>query len=130
MYNTSPEVITTISSDQVVVFGSNESGKHLGGAARQAYKCWGAAYGQGFGQAGSTFAIPTMDWELNQLTLAAVSFYVQRFLRYTVVYPDTTFLVTRIGCGIAGFKDEQIAPLFKDCPSNVHLPAAWVKILS
>jgi O-acetyl-ADP-ribose deacetylase (regulator of RNase III) len=109
------------------VFGSNEAGLHGGGAAREAHIYWGAQIGQGFGEAGFSFAIPTMDWRLQALPLSVIEHYVKRFLAFVEVHPTTRFLVTAIGTGICGYNAAEIAPMFKDAPANCVLPDGWRK---
>lgn len=109
----------------IFVFGSNEAGRHGGGAAYDALRCHRALMGKGFGPNGRSFALPTKDWHINTLPLALVKFYVTRFLAYARSQPKEIFVVTRIGCGLAGFTDEQIAPLFGDAPENCKLPLGW-----
>ena len=109
------------------VFGSNEAGHHAGGAAREAKANWGAREGQGFGEAGASFALPTMDWHLEPLPLPIIKHYVERFLAYATLRPGTRFLVTAIGTGICGYSHAEIAPMFKDAPTNCVLPAEWTK---
>ena len=109
----------------VFVFGSNEAGLHAGGAAYEAHKNWGAKLGCGFGRFGDSFAIPTMNWKLEALSLKMIEHYVQRFLAYAERCPDKTFLVTAIGTGICGYSHAEIAPMFKNAPSNCVLPDEW-----
>ena len=109
------------------VFGSNESGLHAGGAAHTAEVYWGARDGQGFGVAGFSFAIPTMDWRLSPLSLVEIEHYVKRFLAYVDQNPTTRFLITAIGTGICGYSSEEIAPMFKDATNNCVLPDGWRK---
>ncbi|HEV2692403.1 MAG TPA: hypothetical protein VG347_05855 [Verrucomicrobiae bacterium] len=111
----------------VFVFGSNEAGRHGGGAAREAHQHWGAQMHVGFGLAGASFAIPTMDWQMQALPLDAIRHYVSRFLDYARQNPDLNFLVTPIGTGICGYTHEDIAPMFKLAPANCVLPAGWRK---
>ena len=106
--------------NEIFVFGSNTAGAHGGGAARDALCLYGAKLGQGIGLQGRSFAIPTMDGNLRTLPLNIVEFYVSQFLEFARNNPRLNFCVTRIGCGIAGYKDEQIAPLFADSPDNVR----------
>lgn len=122
-----PARITDLQPDQIFVFGSNEAGHHDGGAARFAVDHFGAIYGQGVGLQGQSYAIPTMG-----LTRDAIERYVYEFIAFADCHPQMTFFVTRIGCGIAGFTDEEIAPLFARAYSlqNVHLPMEFWKILS
>lgn len=121
-----PENITTLGQDEIFVFGSNLAGNHLGGAARTAYERFGAIMGQGVGLQGNSYAIPTM-----QGGVETIKPYVDDFIELAREWDQTTFYVTRIGCGIAGFKDEEIAPLFKAALDlyNVRLPESFVKIL-
>lgn len=122
----SPDNITTLGENEIFVFGSNLQGCHGGGAARTAYRHFGAEWGKGTGRTGRCYAIPTMHGGVD-----AIRPYVDEFISYAKSHPELKFLVTRIGCGIAGFKDSQIAPLFRECLSlsNVYLPATFVRIL-
>lgn len=122
-----PERIINLEEGQVFVFGSNLQGHHDGGAARVARERFGAIYGQGVGLQGRSYAIPTMN-----LPLGEISRYVDEFIWFADSHPEMTFMVTRIGCGIAGFRDEEIAPLFAKAYSlpNVFLPMSFWKILS
>ena len=122
-----PERIINLEEGQVFVFGSNLQGHHDGGAARVARERFGAIYGQGVGLQGQSYAIPTMN-----LPLGEISRYVDEFIWFADSHPEMTFMVTRIGCGIAGFRDEEIAPLFAKAYSlpNVFLPMSFWKILS
>lgn len=121
-----PENITELGPDEVFVFGSNLQGIHAGGAAGTAYRKFGAIMGQGEGMQGQSYAIPTM-----QGSVEAIRPYVDRFIALAREWDQTTFYVTRIGCGIAGYTDEQIAPLFADALDlyNVRLPESFVKVL-
>jgi hypothetical protein len=120
---TSPKWIDTLQKDEVFVFGSNSAGFHGGGAARLAMK-WGAVWGQGTGLQGQTYAIPTMFD-----TTAEIKPYVDEFLAFAKAHPELKFLVTEIGCGIAGFTPNDIAPLFQaaidDNIENVYLPESF-----
>ena len=109
------------------VFGSNEAGHHGGGAALEALIYWGARINHGFGPAGFSFAIPTMDWQINPLPLAVIEGYVQRFLAYVELHPTTRFLVTPIGTGICGYSPAEIMPMFADASINCVLPDGWRK---
>ena len=118
----------------VFVFGSNEAGRHGAGAARDARIRYGAILGQGFGlmqgdTGGSSFAIPTKDWVLQPLPLATIQFYVNRFIAFAKEFESLEFQVTQIGCGLAGFKSEDIAPMFINAPDNCHFDLAWEKFL-
>lgn len=121
-----PENITKLDKDEIFVFGSNLQGLHYGGAARVAFEKFGAVMGQGVGLQGQSYAIPTM-----QGGVETIKPYVDQFIGLAREWDQTTFLVTRIGCGIAGFTDEQIAPLFADAMNlyNVVLPKSFVDII-
>lgn len=115
--------------NEIFVFGSNLSGRHGKGAALHAFRYHGAVYGQGFGLQGSSFAIPTKDAYIKTLPIDIIEHYVKLFKIYANTHSHLTFNVTRIGCGLAGYTDEQIAPMFTNCPENCKLPDEWIKIL-
>ena len=121
-----PENITHLDKDEVFVFGSNLAGNHAGGAARTALLRFGAKMGQGEGMQGQSYAIPTM-----QGGVETIKPYVDRFIDLAYEWDQTTFYVTRIGCGIAGFTDEEIAPLFNRAYDlyNVRLPESFARII-
>ena len=125
MYNRefTPERITELKENEVFVFGSNLAGSHGGGAAWIAYQKFGAIWGQGVGLQGQSYGIPTM-----QGGVETIKPFVDEFIEFAKEHPELKFLVTRIGCGIAGFRDEEIAPLFKDAidVENVILPKSFV----
>ena len=118
-----PDMITRLAENEIFVFGSNLQGMHAGGAARIAHKLFGAMWGQGVGLQGSSYAIPTM-----QGGVETIAPYVDEFITFAQEHPHMRFLVTRIGCGIAGFTDEEIAPLFAAAYhlDNVILPRQFV----
>lgn len=120
------ERITSLAENEIFVFGSNLAGAHGGGAARLAYERFGAVWGEGVGLHGQTYAIPTM-----QGGVETIKPYVDAFIIFAKENTTLTFLVTRIGCGIAGFRDNEIAPLFKDALKldNVILPREFVECL-
>ena len=110
---------------KIFVFGSNLAGRHGKGAALSALREHGAIYGQGAGPQGASYAIPTKDEQLRTLPLIEIKHYVNVFLSYARYNPDLVFQVTRIGCGLAGYTDEQISPMFKEAPNNCELPEGW-----
>ncbi|MBR4131289.1 MAG: hypothetical protein IKU02_10290 [Bacteroidaceae bacterium] len=114
--------MTELSQNEIFVFGSNLKGLHSGGAAYTAYRKFGAIMGQGIGLQGQSYAIPTM-----QGGVETIRPYVDEFIQFAKEHPNLTFLVTRIGCGIAGFRDGDISPLFKKAHDieNVVLPQGW-----
>ena len=109
----------------IFVFGSNRAGRHGKGAALTALQKHGAIYGQGEGRQGDSYAIPTKGLTLEPLSVYAINLSVVRFLVYATAHPELTFQVTRIGCGLAGYTDAQIAPMFADAPVNCQLPEGW-----
>lgn len=109
----------------IFVFGSNLAGIHGAGAARHAVIHHGARYRQGIGLQGSSYAIPTKDHHINSLPLDEIQKHVDVFKAFAADHPELTFEVTRIGCGLAGYTDSDIAPMFKGAPSNCQLPEGW-----
>ena len=109
----------------IFVFGSNTAGRHGKGAALEAVQRHGAIYGKGVGLQGRSYAIPTKDASIRTLPLIKINQYVQQFIKFAEENPKLEFFVTRIGCGLAGYTDEQIAPMFKDAPLNCVLPEGW-----
>ena len=114
---------------RIFVFGSNAAGRHGKGAALYALQHHGAVYGQGFGWQGNSFAIPTKDEHLKPLPLASIANNVNFFLGFAYTFSDWTFQVTAIGCGLAGYSPEQIAPMFADAPANCELPPEFLRVL-
>ena len=121
-----PERISVLNPNEIFVFGSNLAGAHGGGAAWIAYERFGAIMGQGVGLQGQSYAIPTM-----QGGVETIKPYVDEFIEFAKAHPELKFLVTKIGCGIAGFREEEIAPLFYhaiDC-ENIVLPKEFDDII-
>lgn len=118
----SADTIARLKPQEVFVFGSNLAGHHAGGAARAALNRFGAVWGKGVGLQGQSYAIPTMQGGVD-----TIEPYVREFADFAAAHPELTFLVTRIGCGIAGFRDEEIAPLFAHAAAlpNVRLPLSF-----
>ena len=114
---------------EIFVFGANEAGRHGKGSALAALRYYGAKYGQGYGLQGNSFGIPTKDSRLGILPLSTINRYVESFLEFARANSDLKFNVVKIGCGLAGYKDEQIAPMFKNKPDNVFLDESWNKFL-
>lgn len=111
--------------DPVFVFGSNLAGRHGKGAAKHAVQHCGAIYGQGEGRQGNSYAIPTKDGRLNTLPLDRIQKHVQDFLKYAETHPEEMFELTPIGRGLAGYEPKDIAPMFRDGPSNVIIPQSF-----
>ena len=109
----------------IFVFGSNLAGRHGAGAALHAHKYHGAVYGQGIGLQGSSYGIPTKNHRIQTLPLETIRAYVDQFIHFAHQHPEMRFEVTRIGCGLAGYKDKDIAPMFREAPENCQLPEGW-----
>lgn len=120
-----PSVIYSLAPNEIFVFGSNALGMHHAGAARVAYNEFGAEWGNGEGLQGQSYSIPTMEGEHN------TKHAIMRFTQYAKEHPELKFLVTPVGCGIAGYTPEEIAPMFKDAAylENVYLPISFWKVL-
>lgn len=114
-----------MNNKKIFVFGSNLAGRHGKGAALTAYRTHGAIYGQGVGLQGESYAIPTKDEDIKTLPLHKIKQYVEIFIKFAKLNPEMKFEVTRIGCGLAGYDDQDIAPLFRNAPSNCILPVGW-----
>jgi hypothetical protein len=115
---------------KIFVFGSNLAGRHGAGAAKYAMRHHGAQYGHGVGKVGNSYAIPTKDENIKTLPLGVISYYVAMFLNYARKHPQLEFELTPIGCGLAGYTPKDIAPMFKDAPSNVKKPKEFLEIES
>ena len=123
--------IQKLKPNEIFVFGSNTAGRHGRGAAKTAMG-WGAVYGQGEGLQGHTYGIPTVNASVtNKLSLDKIQGYVDNFIAFAKSQSHMTFLVTEIGCGLAGWEVKDIAPLFKDAieVENIHLPKKFWRIL-
>ena len=118
-----PQIITELSRCEIFVFGSNLEGQHHGGAARTAYENFGAEWGVGDGPTGRCYAIPTMFKDIEDIRP-----YAEKFIDYAKAHPQNRFLLTRVGCGIAGFNDIDMAQLFQDCMEvpNITHPKEWL----
>lgn len=108
-----PENISKLKQNEVFVFGSNKAGNHVGGAARVAVEKFGAIMGHGEGLQGQSYAIPTLDEQMDKVSTEELTRSVRRFADYTRYNTDKVFYVTKIGCGIAGFSVEEIVEVFK-----------------
>ena len=117
-----PENITGLAPNEIFVFGSNLAGIHGAGAARLAFDRFGAVWGIGIGHQGKTYALPTKDKDIDTLPLTEIKKYIDQFLQYAEDHSEFIFLVTKVGCGLAGWSIEDIAPLFDEVPKNVILP--------
>jgi hypothetical protein len=127
---TTPENISSLKPSEIFVFGSNLAGRHGAGAALLALRKFGAISGQGFGLMGQSYGIATKDERIQTLPLSKIEIQVNKFLRSAEKYPEKTFLVTQIGCGLAGYEPKDIAPFFRHPPKNVILPESFLKVLN
>lgn len=117
--------ITRLKKNQVFVFGSNLAGQHLGGSARQALEKFGAVMGKGDGWQGQSYAFPTLDKDFKQRTDKELKKSVEELYRCCDLNRYYEFLLTKVGCGIAGYEESYIKSLFKNPPSNLILPEDW-----
>lgn len=127
MRRITPDNISILGTNEIFVFGSNESGIHGAGAAKYALENFGARWGLGFGRSNQSFAIPTKNWGIKFLSIEYIKFYVDRFIEYTKLKPTFNFYVTEIGCGLAGWHYEDIAPLFYEARNltNLYFPECF-----
>lgn len=129
----SPDHIIKLEENEIFVFGSNLAGIHGAGAAKLALQKFGALLYQGVGLQGKSYAIPTKDQKIQTLSLDQIREYVDDFIVFTKINNHLTFLVSAIGCGLAGYKEDQIAPLFKQVKeqqiTNALLPKSFVDII-
>lgn len=128
--NCTPENIEALQPNEVFVFGSNLRGSHGGGAALIAVQKFGAVQGVSVGHEGRSYALPTLGAGYEKLPLEEIEKHIGDLIVYAAAHPELTFLVTQVGCGIAGFTPEEIAPLFFNfaIPRNVLLPEAFWKV--
>ena len=127
-----PDYIKKLGTKEIFVFGSNQSGRHGKGAAKTALG-WGAVWGQAEGLQGRTYGIPTKDSSISKtLSIEEIKPYADRFIEFAKTRPDLKFLVTEVGCGLAGLKPKDVAPLFAAAieVENIYLPARfWHKLI-
>jgi hypothetical protein len=119
MVRTTPNDITELPDNGVFVFGSNAQGSHGGGAALVAQQRFGAVTGIGEGLQGQSYALPTMEG------IEALEMATQRFVAFAEQHPELDFYLTKVGCGIAGYREDEVAPFFRDAPPNVIKPPGW-----
>lgn len=114
---------------EIFVFGSNLAGRHGAGAAKVAHELFGAVYGIGAGMMGKCYAIPTKTKAIKTLALEKIKPHVEQFLSVARIHPEKKFFITRVGCGLAGYKDKDIAPMFQPLLPNVSYPVEWKEYL-
>lgn len=129
---TNPETFCLSCKDPsyIFVFGSNERGVHGRGAAAHAKQVHKAKSGIGYGLQGSSFGIPTKDSKIKTLPLSKIKKYVEDFIKFADEHSELKFFITKCGTGLAGYSDEDIAPMFKDAPKNCVLAESWKEIIS
>lgn len=120
-----PDNIAKLEPNEIFVFGSNMYGHHVGGAAKLAYDQFGAEWGINEGLAGQTYAFPTLEREMTKRGMRALANSRDRLFATARALPDKIFYLTKVGCGIAGYPEEEIKPLFADMPANVIKPKGW-----
>lgn len=118
-------MITSLKDKEIFVFGSNMLGHHGGGAAIQAMEQFGAEWGINEGLTGRCYAFPTLEREMTKRGMRALQNSRDRLFATARALPEYTFLLTKVGCGIAGYTEDEIKPLFKDAPANIKLPKDW-----
>jgi len=128
-----PETEVIEIEDEVFVFGSNELGIHGGGAARVARNQHGAVLHQGFGPQGNSFGIPTCSKPTgepnHEISLKKLDFYIRCFILWATMTPEKRFKVSQVGCGLAGWTAEEVAPLFINAPDNCSFDTDWKPFL-
>ena len=118
-----PENITELHEDEILVFGSNMAGHHGGGAARTAHEKFGAKWGKAEGLSGQSYAFPTLNRDYSKRTIEELKASKDKLYICAMLNPETTFFVTKVGTGIAGFTLEEMRDVFEgEKPKNVVLP--------
>ncbi len=125
-----PDNIRHLEPGEIFVFGSNTEGRHGKGAAKFAHQKFSAKWGVGEGLTGRCYALPTVEARLQKMSLPRIQHFVERFLKTARANPDLTFLVTQVGCGLAGHKVRDIAPMFRDAPENCVLPEVFHNVIA
>lgn len=118
-------MITHLKPNQIFIFGSNMLGHHYGGAAKQAYDHFGAQVGIGEGLTGQCYAFPTLDEDMKQVSSTILKAARRNLYKTAEINPDKEFLLTKVGCGIAGFNEAKMKKLFENAPKNIIKPEGW-----
>jgi len=125
-----PDGVTPEKDDKwIFVFGSNRAGIHGAGAAKEAFEHWGAEWGCGVGRKGQSYAIPTKDKDIKSESLEDIEYFIKEVFLTHAAKQQKLFFMTRVGCGLAGYTDAQIAPFFKGATRNVIMPEPWQQYL-
>lgn len=109
----------------IFVFGSNKAGIHGAGAAKYALQHHGAIWGLGEGFAGNSYALPTKGFQIETIPILEIKYAVDRFIQFAQEHPNGLFQVTRVGCGLGGKNDSDIAWMFREAPDNCHFDSHW-----
>ena len=120
--------LTALPPGHIFVFGSNLRGVHGAGAARDAVDFFDAEHGVGEGMTGRAYALPTKDASIRTLPMERIAVHARRFIDFAASRPDLTFILTPVGCGLAGYRAAQIAPLFANSPPNVVKPPEFLAV--
>ena len=120
-----PENITYLDPEEIFIFGSNRRGEHAGGAARLAHEKFGAEWGISEGLTGQCYAFCTLEPEMTKVGQRMLEKQRNRLFSTCRALPEKVFLLTKVGCGIAGFAEKEMIALFKDSPSNLVKPEGW-----
>jgi hypothetical protein len=126
-----PENISSLADNEVFVFGSNKVGRHGAGAARLALDKFGAVYGQGEGLQGQSYGFVTLNKYLGKVSLRTIKSQFNKLFECAKENPDKVFLVTKVGCGLAGYEEQDIVdqlPEYEDIPENIALPQEWINL--
>ena len=118
-------MITSLRPDQVIIVGTNLLGRHAGGAARQAAEQFGLVEGVAEGLSGSTYAFPTLDENFQQVSNTQLKASRLKLYKTAEAHPELTFLLTKVGCGIASFDESKMKGLFRNAPANIVKPLEW-----
>jgi len=118
-------MITALKHNQIFVFGSNLAGSHAGGAAWQAWTMFGAEQGVGEGPTGKCYAFPTLTEDFKQVSNTQLKASRLKLYKYAEAHPELDFMLTKVGCGIAGFSENEMRKLFKNAPKNIKKPEDW-----
>lgn len=118
-------MIDSLNPNQIFIFGSNAAGQHAGGAARQAYDQFGAEWGVGEGRTGQCYAFPTLDEKFQKVSSTELKASRLKLYKTAEAHPELTFLLTKVGCGIAGHDEWFMKRLFKNAPANITKPEDW-----
>lgn len=125
--NFTPDVITTLLPNEVFVFGSNMNGNHWGGAAKIAHEKFGAVWGKGRGLCGQSYALPTLDEDMKPLRPSELKTEFMSLIRCAEMNPNLIFYLTKVGCGIAGFKVKEVRDIWRKAVNSYYMNKTMLK---